>query len=110
MTAQVPVPLVIVKSAPTFVQAPDELYETGNPEEAVAATVKLEPFIALAGEFVVTVIVWLVIGVRVKVAVTVLALAMLTMHVPVPTHPPVQTVKVEPIAGAGVRVTLVLYP
>jgi hypothetical protein len=43
MTVQVPVPLVIVKSAPTFEHEPDELYDTGNPDEAVAVTVKLEP-------------------------------------------------------------------
>lgn len=54
-----------------FVQAPDELYETGNPEEAVAATVKLEPLIALVGACVFTVIVWFVIGASVNVAVTV---------------------------------------
>ena len=52
------VALVIVKLAPTFVHAPDELYETGNPEEAVAATVKLEPLVAFAGACVVMVIVW----------------------------------------------------
>jgi hypothetical protein len=41
LTVQVPVPLVMVKVAPTFVQTPALLYETGKPELEVAATVKL---------------------------------------------------------------------
>jgi hypothetical protein len=57
MTVQSPVSLVIVKSASTFVHDPDELYETGNPDEAVASTVKLEPLVALDGALAETVIV-----------------------------------------------------
>ena len=49
---------MIVKTAPTFVQDPAELYVTGNPEDAVAATVKLLPNTALPGAEVVTVMVW----------------------------------------------------
>ena len=55
MTVQLPVPLVIVKSAPTLVHAPDELYVTDKPDEAVAATVKESPMTALAGALVFTV-------------------------------------------------------
>jgi hypothetical protein len=33
----------MVKSGPEFVHDPEELYETGRPDEAVAATEKLEP-------------------------------------------------------------------
>ena len=57
-TVQVPVPLVIVKVEPTFVQTPDALYATSSPEVAVAETVKLAPNTALAGAGVVTAIVW----------------------------------------------------
>jgi hypothetical protein len=38
---QVPALLPIVNVAPTFVHSPELLKETGNPELAVAATVKL---------------------------------------------------------------------
>jgi hypothetical protein len=111
MTVQVPVPLVIAKSGPSFVHAPEALYDTGNPEEAVASTGKLEPLTALAGAPVVTVIVWSVIGVRVKVAVSDLGPLIVKLHVPVPEHPPpLQPVKVEPSAGAAVRVTTALNP
>src|SRR5512134_1081227 len=58
MTVQAPVPPVIVNSAPAFVHAPDELYETGKPDEAAASTVKTSPARAPAGALVVTVIVW----------------------------------------------------
>ena len=53
-----PAPLVMVKVAPAFVHEPVALYATGNPEDAVAATVKLVPLAAVAGAGVVTVIVW----------------------------------------------------
>ena len=48
----------MVKVAPTFVQVPVALYVTVNPEDAVAATVKLDPFTEVAGAAVVMVIVW----------------------------------------------------
>jgi len=45
----------------------------------------------------------------VNVAVTVVAAVMVTTHGPVPEHPPpLQLVKLEPVAGAAVRVTAVL--
>src|SRR5215469_3281349 len=51
--------------------------------------------------------VWAVVAV-VKVAVTLRAWVILTVQVPVPLHPsPLQPVKVEPLAGAAVSVTLV---
>ena len=59
---QVPVPLVMVMVAepdPPPVQIPLVVIETGNPELAVAATLKLEPLRAVPGAGVVTVIVWL---------------------------------------------------
>jgi hypothetical protein len=46
-----------------------------------------------------------VTGVAVKVAVT--EAAAVTAHVPVPEHAPLQPAKVEPAAGAAVRVTAV---
>ena len=58
---QIPVPLVIVIVAeplPPPLQTPVVVIATGNPELAVAATLKVEPFAALAGAGVVTVIVW----------------------------------------------------
>ncbi len=58
MTVQVPVPLVIVKSAPMFVHDPNEVYVTDKFDEAVASTVKVEPLIALNGACVLTVIFW----------------------------------------------------
>jgi hypothetical protein len=57
VTVQTPVALVIVNVAPTCEQAPDEVYVTAFPELAVAATVNCDPFAALAGACVVTVIV-----------------------------------------------------
>ena len=56
-TVQVPVLLVMVKTAPTLVQDPTALYVTGNPDDAVAATVKLLPNTALTGAGIVTLIV-----------------------------------------------------
>jgi hypothetical protein len=56
----VPVPLVIVIIAeplPIPLQTPVVLIATDNPELAVAATVKVDPFAALPGAGVVTVIV-----------------------------------------------------
>jgi len=111
MTVKVPVPLVIVKVPPAFVHAPDEVYQTGNPEEAAASTVKLEPLAALAGACVMTVMIWSVIGLGVKVAVSDLGPLIVKLHVPVPEQPPpLQPVKVEPSAGAAVRVTTALNP
>jgi len=52
------VPLVIVKSEPEFVHEPALLNATGNPELAVAETVKVLLNTADAGACVVTVIVW----------------------------------------------------
>ena len=46
-------------------------------------------------------------GVAVKVAVTEVAAFTVTAHVPVPEHAPLQPAKVEPAAGAAVRVTAV---
>ena len=57
MTLQVPMPLVMVKFAPTFVHEPDELYDTARPDVAEAATVKLAPLTALRGALVLMVIV-----------------------------------------------------
>ena len=42
-----------------------------------------------------------------NVAVTLRAWVMLTVQVPVPEHDPLQPVKVEPVVGVAVRVTLV---
>jgi hypothetical protein len=45
----------------------------------------------------------------VKVAVTLRVVVILTTQLPVPVHtPPLQPVKVEPVAAAAVRVTEVL--
>ena len=56
---QVPVPLVIVKVAPLFVQAPLLEKVTGFPEPPpVAATVNCWLKDALAGAWVVTLIAW----------------------------------------------------
>jgi len=44
---------------------------------------------------------------RVKVAVTVIAAFIVTVHGPVPAQPPLQPVKVDPLAGLAVRVTAV---
>ena len=54
---QVPVPLVMVKFAPTLVHTPELLKVTGKPELDVAATEKLVLKTALAGACVLTVIV-----------------------------------------------------
>jgi hypothetical protein len=70
LTVQTPVPLVIVKVAPEFVHDPELLYETGNPELAVAATVNCVLNAALAGAWVVTVIVWVWLAVTVNVLVS----------------------------------------
>src|SRR5439155_10970033 len=54
---------------------------------------------------------WLTVGVKLctaKVAVTVVAAPSVTVQVPVPEQlPPLQPVKVEPAAGAAVKVTAV---
>ena len=42
---------------------------------------------------------------RVKVAVTVVFAVMVTEQVPVPVQAPLQPVKVDPVAGAAVKVT-----
>ena len=56
---QVPVPLVIVKSAPVFVHAPDEPYVIAFPDPPpVAATVKPFPYVALDGAWVEIWIAW----------------------------------------------------
>ena len=47
-------------------------------------------------------------GVVVNVAVTLRAAVMLTVQVPVPVQAPLHPVKVDPVAAAAVRVTLVL--
>ena len=57
LTEHVPVPLVIVNTAPEFEQAP-ELEKATAPAGAVAATEKLEPKTADNGACVVTEIVW----------------------------------------------------
>ena len=45
-------------------------------------------------------------GGRTNVAVTVVAAVTVRVHVPAPLHPPpLQPVKVEPVAGVAVRVT-----
>jgi len=43
----------------------------------------------------------------VKVAVTVAAAVSVTVHEPVPEQPPLQPVKIEPVAGVAVSVTAV---
>ena len=48
----------MVKAAPLFVQAPELLYETGRPEDDVAATLNCALLAALAGACVVTLITW----------------------------------------------------
>jgi hypothetical protein len=53
----------------------------------------------------VTVSVYVVTVAVPNVAVTLRAAVMLTVQVPVPVHAPLQPVKVEPAAGAAVRVT-----
>ena len=94
----VPLPLVIVIVAeplPPPVQTPLEVIATGNPELAVAATVKVVPFAALAGAWVVTVIVWS---------------ALLTVNVPldVTVFPALAcTVKIVAPAGVIVEVEMV---
>ena len=45
-------------------------------------------------------------GCRVKVAVTLRAAVMATMQLPVPVQSPPQPMKVEPVVGVAVRVTL----
>ena len=55
-----PVPLVMVKFAPTFVHTPELLKVTGKPELEVAATEKLALKTALDGACVLTVIVWFI--------------------------------------------------
>jgi hypothetical protein len=46
-------------------------------------------------------------GVSVKVAATFCAAPMVTAQLPVPVQPPLQPVKVLPVAGLAVRITLV---
>jgi hypothetical protein len=48
----------MVKAAPLFVQAPALLYETGKPEDDVAATLNWVLLAALVGAWVVTLITW----------------------------------------------------
>ena len=55
VTVQVPAVAPIVNVAPELVQSPELLKETGNPELAVAATVKLLFSSAVAGAGTVTV-------------------------------------------------------
>ena len=43
----------------------------------------------------------------VKLAVTLLAAVIVTVQLPVPVHAPLQPVKVEPVVGMAVRVTIV---
>ena len=57
MTVHVPVLSVIVKVAPTLLHTPELVNETGRPELAVAATVKLVLYPATAGAFSVKAIV-----------------------------------------------------
>jgi hypothetical protein len=57
----VPEPVVIVTTAPEFVQAPDEVTVTASPELADAATVNVLPKAADAGAPV-NVIVWVAIA------------------------------------------------
>jgi hypothetical protein len=57
-TVQAPELLVMVKTGPTLLHEPAELYETGSPEDEVAATVKLVPFAAIGGALVVIVTDW----------------------------------------------------
>jgi len=51
--------VMVAVSVPLPEQLPEVVIATGKPEEAVATTLKLEPFAALAGAEVVTVMVWL---------------------------------------------------
>ena len=44
----------------------------------------------------------------VKVAITLVAEETVTTHEPVPLHPPLQPVKVDPVAGMAASVTAVL--
>jgi hypothetical protein len=57
VTVHTPVPFVIVKVAPTCEHEPEELYVTEFPELAVAATVNCDPYAAVDGAWVETVIV-----------------------------------------------------
>jgi hypothetical protein len=57
LTVQAVVPLVIVTVLPLIEQPPLTLIVTARPELAVAATLKLVPYVAFAGAGVVTVIV-----------------------------------------------------
>jgi hypothetical protein len=112
-------PLTVTVHAPVPEQAPLQLAKT-EPAAAVAVRVtvpggtdceQVAPQLMPAGllvtvpepvPFFVTV---KVTGVAVKVAVT--EAAAVTAHVPVPEHAPLQPAKVEPAAGAAVRVTTV---
>jgi len=110
----VPVPLVIVIVAeplPLPVQTPVVLIATGNPELAVAATLKVEPFAALAGACVVTVIVWADLStVNVPLDVTVFPALACTVKIVTPAGVPVEVemVRVD-VFGPGlpfVKVTV----
>ena len=113
-TIQVPVP-VQAPDQPEKVDPADgeavsvtevpELYEAVQvaPQEMPAG---LEVTVPLPVPALVTVMVY---DTRVKVAVTLRAAVMETVHVPVPVQAPDQPVKVEPAAGAAVKVTEVLY-
>jgi hypothetical protein len=57
-TTHVPVPLVIVKRPAAFVQGPLAENVTGNPDVLSAETVNAVLYVAVAGAWVVTTIVW----------------------------------------------------
>ncbi len=59
----------------------------------------------------VTLSVYVAVGAAVaNMAVTLLAASIVTVQAPVPVHAPLQPVKVEPVAGTAVKVTVMLTP
>ena len=72
----------------------------------VLVTVKV-PVVRPASVALASVAVILTVVAAVKVAVTDLAADMVTEQVPVPVQLPLQPAKVEPVAGAAVKVTTV---